>query len=962
MRLNSIKLSGFKSFVEPTHFQLPGQLVGVVGPNGCGKSNIIDAVRWVLGESKASELRGESMQDVIFNGTNLRKPAGRASVELVVRQQPSARRRPVEPLRRDRRQARADARRHEQLSHQRPAGAPARHPGRVPRHRPRAARLRDHRPGHDLADHREQARGAAPVPRGSGGRLEVQGAPARDRDPAQGHAREPDPGRGHPARAHRQPRQARGAGRGRRPLSRDAARGAAEAASALVPEAPRRDARGGARRPGGRRGDHRARIAQRRPAPCRSRARGDPPVALRGQRRAARRAGRARPGRARGEPARGADPLRRRRSRAVAAPARRPRGAKRGVARARKRRAWPSTSGSAATPKRPSVAPRSIAADLAAHAARIAGSEEAVRAAQARSHEQRSAVATVQQQIQVLAAEARGVEERQAQAEARGERLRNEEKGLAEVEPAELEAARRAASDAEAQHAAALATVADWQARIPALDEARRDAAGRGQRREPAPRRARRAAGGAAGAAGEGAGREQAQAVARQARPRIARGPLDADPDRARLGVGARGGAARAPRRARGRPARQRARLCRRRAAVAARVLHRAGGGASVVASHLAAPGRPAPSRRRRPGGAARRLARGRLHRERLRRCARRALEPDPRRGHHDPRRPRGEPVRGRLLRARFRAGGPARARPGDREPAPADAGAGAGRRRGAQPPDSRRGREHRGRRAPGGEPARGGAAAVARPPAACRAAAPHPAGRADEPAPRAARRRARRARGRARRARRAAARRRVALRGARRRARRRPGAAGRRSTRRRSPRAARSTPRAPSCARSSTAPRRRSSSCARSRRDARSSSAQIETARQQIESNRLADAALADEHAQLDDAPAQAELQSALAARLEHEQRLGEKRSLYDDLSQRLRARRRGAPRPRAGAAAAARQGHRVAARGAGGAARRRAVPRAARGRGRRSCRDRRLDRGRRRPSRRPADEDRRA
>lgn len=83
MRLNSIKLSGFKSFAEPTHFQLPGQLVGVVGPNGCGKSNIMDAVRWVLGESKASELRGESMQDVIFNGTTSRKPASRASVELV---------------------------------------------------------------------------------------------------------------------------------------------------------------------------------------------------------------------------------------------------------------------------------------------------------------------------------------------------------------------------------------------------------------------------------------------------------------------------------------------------------------------------------------------------------------------------------------------------------------------------------------------------------------------------------------------------------------------------------------------------------------------------------------------------------------------------------------------------------------------------------------------------------------
>ncbi|MFJ9449437.1 MULTISPECIES: chromosome segregation protein SMC [unclassified Herbaspirillum] len=83
MRLNSIKLSGFKSFVDPMNFQVPGQLVGVVGPNGCGKSNIIDAVRWVLGESKASELRGESMQDVIFNGSTNRKPAGRASVELV---------------------------------------------------------------------------------------------------------------------------------------------------------------------------------------------------------------------------------------------------------------------------------------------------------------------------------------------------------------------------------------------------------------------------------------------------------------------------------------------------------------------------------------------------------------------------------------------------------------------------------------------------------------------------------------------------------------------------------------------------------------------------------------------------------------------------------------------------------------------------------------------------------------
>src|SRR5699024_10542717 len=83
MRLTQIKLAGFKSFVEPTTIPTPGQLVGVVGPNGCGKSNIIDAVRWVMGESRAAELRGESMQDVIFNGSDKRKRAARASVELV---------------------------------------------------------------------------------------------------------------------------------------------------------------------------------------------------------------------------------------------------------------------------------------------------------------------------------------------------------------------------------------------------------------------------------------------------------------------------------------------------------------------------------------------------------------------------------------------------------------------------------------------------------------------------------------------------------------------------------------------------------------------------------------------------------------------------------------------------------------------------------------------------------------
>ncbi|GMG87659.1 chromosome segregation protein SMC [Biformimicrobium ophioploci] len=83
MRLKSIKLAGFKSFVDPTNVSFPSNLSAVVGPNGCGKSNIIDAVRWVMGESSAKNLRGESMTDVIFNGSGGRKPVGQASIELV---------------------------------------------------------------------------------------------------------------------------------------------------------------------------------------------------------------------------------------------------------------------------------------------------------------------------------------------------------------------------------------------------------------------------------------------------------------------------------------------------------------------------------------------------------------------------------------------------------------------------------------------------------------------------------------------------------------------------------------------------------------------------------------------------------------------------------------------------------------------------------------------------------------
>lgn len=82
MRLSKIKLAGFKSFVDPTTVHFPSNLVGVVGPNGCGKSNVIDAIRWVMGETSARHLRGDSMEDVIFNGSSSRKPVGTAAIEL----------------------------------------------------------------------------------------------------------------------------------------------------------------------------------------------------------------------------------------------------------------------------------------------------------------------------------------------------------------------------------------------------------------------------------------------------------------------------------------------------------------------------------------------------------------------------------------------------------------------------------------------------------------------------------------------------------------------------------------------------------------------------------------------------------------------------------------------------------------------------------------------------------------
>ncbi len=176
----------------------------------------MDAVRWVLGESKASELRGESMQDVIFNGSGMRKPASRASVELVF----------------DNDDARAGGQWNQfaEIAVKRVLTRDGTSSYYINNQPVRRRDVQDVFLGTGLGPRayaiigqgtisriiESQARGAAPVPRRGRRRLQVQGAPPRDREPAEGHAREPDPRRRHPARAQRQPRQAREPGRGGR--------------------------------------------------------------------------------------------------------------------------------------------------------------------------------------------------------------------------------------------------------------------------------------------------------------------------------------------------------------------------------------------------------------------------------------------------------------------------------------------------------------------------------------------------------------------------------------------------------------------------------------------------------------------------------------------------------------------------------------------------------------------------
>ena len=181
MRLTKIKLAGFKSFVDPTQISFPSNLTGVVGPNGCGKSNVIDAVRWVMGELSAKHLRGDNMADVVFNGSSARKPVGTRLRGTDVRQHRRQDRRRLRELQRDFAQAPGVARRHLGVLHQRRALPPQGHHQPLSRHGLRVAQLRHHRAGHDLARHRRARRGHARLRRGGGGNLALQGAAQGDR-------------------------------------------------------------------------------------------------------------------------------------------------------------------------------------------------------------------------------------------------------------------------------------------------------------------------------------------------------------------------------------------------------------------------------------------------------------------------------------------------------------------------------------------------------------------------------------------------------------------------------------------------------------------------------------------------------------------------------------------------------------------------------------------------------------
>ncbi len=473
MRLNSIKLSGFKSFVEPTQFQLPGQLVGVVGPNGCGKSNIIDAVRWVLGESKASELRGESMQDVIFNGSGLRKPAGRASVELAFDNAdgraggPWSRFAEIAVKRVLTRDGTSSYYINNQPVRRRDVQDVFLGTGLGPRAyaiigQGTISRIIESKP-EELRFFLEEAAG---VSKYKERRRETEN---RLKDTRENLTRVEDILRELNLNLGRLESQAEVASRYRVLQQdsvvkqhqlwflkhRDATREQERVRVAVMAAVAALESRN----------------AELRHAEAEL-------EAIRQSHYAANDALHAAQG-SLGEAALEVSRLEER-IRYVAE----------GRQRIMRQRAdlegqhvhWAARETEASTEHLATGArigsaehaAAEFASRIAAQGATIAAAEAALRAAKATGDAQREVVAGVQQQIQVAAAEARGVDERLGQVETRRERLLGEEKGLAPVEPARLDAARQRSTDAQAVHAAAEARLAEWQERVPALDEARR--------------------------------------------------------------------------------------------------------------------------------------------------------------------------------------------------------------------------------------------------------------------------------------------------------------------------------------------------------------------------------------------------------------------------------------------------------------------------------------------------------